>query len=83
MIRVADRSEYGWAVVEEYECDPLTSDSEDEKRLVRAEKNAKRKVMKGKRQNAAQPRENFRPASSAASRAIGSRTNSHIRRTVQ
>ena len=46
MIRVADCSDYGWAVVEEYGCDPLASDGEDEKSLIKAEKNAERKVMK-------------------------------------
>ena len=30
-IRIADRSEYGWATVEEYEEDELAANSDDEK----------------------------------------------------
>ena len=36
-IRIADRSEYGWATVEEYEEDELAANSNDGKRLFRAE----------------------------------------------
>ena len=43
-IRIADRSECGWATVEEYLADELASDSDDEKRLFRAESRAKRKM---------------------------------------
>ena len=41
-IKVADRSEYGWNTVRHYQSDPLASDSEDEKELHRAEKDAKK-----------------------------------------
>ena len=41
-IKVADRSEYGWIMVRRYQSDPLASDSEDEKELHRAEKDAKK-----------------------------------------
>ena len=44
-IRIADRSEYGWATVEEYEEDELAANSDDEKRLYRAEMRAGRKFM--------------------------------------
>ena len=39
-IKVADRSEYGWATVDEYEQDQLAADEEDAKRLEKAEKAA-------------------------------------------
>ena len=37
-IKIADRSEYGWTTVELYEHDELASDSADEKKLEKAEK---------------------------------------------
>ena len=33
LIKVADRSEFGWATVEEYVADELADNSDDEKRL--------------------------------------------------
>ena len=36
MMRIADRSEYGWATVAEYE-DELADGSDDEKRFYKAE----------------------------------------------
>ena len=42
-IRIADRSEYGWATVEEYMDDELAENSDDEKRMFRAELRAGRK----------------------------------------
>ena len=44
LIKIADRSEYGWATVDEYIEDELASDSDDEKRLFRAENRARRRV---------------------------------------
>ena len=44
LIKVADRSEFGWAVVAEYEADALATDADDERRLERAEKAAERKM---------------------------------------
>ena len=44
MIKIADRSEYGWATVDEYIEDELASDSDNEKRLFRAENRARRRV---------------------------------------
>ena len=40
-IKIADRSEYGWTTVELYEHDELVSDSADEKKLEKAEKEEK------------------------------------------
>ena len=50
-IKVADRSDYGWAVVKAYDNDELASDSEDEKRLFKAEKTAEREISKRKRRS--------------------------------
>lgn len=43
-IKIADRSEFGWVTVDEYVEDELAEDSDDEKRLFRAEGRAKRKI---------------------------------------
>ncbi len=43
MIKLTDRSEAGWLVVEEYESDELAEDSEDDKKIRRAEDKAARK----------------------------------------
>ena len=42
-IRIADRSEYGWLTVEEYNSDDLAEDSDDAKTIKSAEKRAKQK----------------------------------------
>ena len=44
MIKFADQSEAGWAMVEEYKEDALASNSEDEKRMEKAVREADRKV---------------------------------------
>ena len=36
LIRIADRSELGWKVVEEYEADEVASGSDDEKKVLSA-----------------------------------------------
>ena len=46
---MADRSEFGWATVEHYESHPLAADSDDEKRLEKAEKEAERAANKRRR----------------------------------
>ena len=43
-IKLADKSEFGWQTVNEYLSDELASDSEDEKRMYRAERRAERKI---------------------------------------
>ena len=43
LIKLADRSEVGWAVVEEYVDDDLADDSDDERRMEKAEQAAERK----------------------------------------
>ena len=46
LIKLADRSELGCAVVEEYDADMLAHDSDDEKKIEKAEKAAERKLAK-------------------------------------
>ena len=48
LIRIADRSEYVWATVSEYEEDELAEGSDDEKRLYWAELRAGKKSKAGK-----------------------------------
>ena len=49
LIKLADRSEVGWAVVEEYVDDDLADDSDDERRMEKAERAAERKVAAKRR----------------------------------
>ena len=49
LIKIADRSEYGWGVVAEYQADGLASGSDDERKLEKAELAAEKKVMKRKK----------------------------------
>ena len=48
-IKVADRSDYGLAIVQAYDTDDLVSSSEDEKRLEKAKKEAERRAAKKRR----------------------------------
>ena len=43
LIKMADAFELGWRVVNDYVANPLASDSEDEKRIYKAEATASRK----------------------------------------
>ena len=47
-IQLADVSELGWKVVTEYEANPIASDSDDEKRIYKAEARANRKAKADK-----------------------------------
>ena len=50
LIKIADRSANGWSVVAEYTADELAADSDDEKRLEKAERAAEKKAgLKTKR----------------------------------
>ena len=49
LIRIADRSELGWNVVVEYTTDELAEDSEDEKRLEKAEHTAEKAAKRRKK----------------------------------
>ena len=44
LVRMADASDLGWRIVQEYVSNPLASDEEDEKRMNRAEARANRKA---------------------------------------
>ena len=48
-IKLADRSQYGWALVDEYEDDELALDDNDSKRIEKAEKAAATKACKRKK----------------------------------
>lgn len=48
-IRIADHLELGWSVVAAYESDELADNSDDKKRLFKAEKEAERRQQKRKR----------------------------------
>lgn len=48
LIKIADKSAGGWDTVKEYESDELASDSEDDKRLKRAESRAMAKRDKAR-----------------------------------
>ena len=47
--KLADKREFGWATVNEYLSDEHASDSDDEKRIYRAERRPGRKINKEKR----------------------------------
>ena len=49
LLKIADRSEFGWAVVAEYTADELAEDSDDEKRINKAEKAAEKKAARKKK----------------------------------
>ena len=64
LIKIADRSINGWGVVQEYTADELADDSDDEKRLEKAEKAAERKagLRKRKRSQPVSTRQPPRPS---------------------
>ena len=49
LIKMADRSEFGWGLVSEYQADELAENSDDEKRIQKAEKAAEKKLNKRKK----------------------------------
>ncbi|XP_076071529.1 uncharacterized protein LOC143042904 [Mytilus galloprovincialis] len=49
LIKLADQSDNGWRTVTEYETHNLADDSEDEKRIIRAENKASRKMKSHKK----------------------------------
>ena len=52
LLKIADRSEGGWRVAEEYMKDPVANDSDDEKCIKKAEKAVEGKLAKEKREKA-------------------------------
>ena len=66
LLKIADRSEAGWKVAEEYMKDPVADDSDDEKRIRDAERTVERKIAKEKkgkrgRGNFRGPRQQYYP----------------------
>ena len=59
VIKLADRSEAGWAVVEEYKGDDLANNSEDEQRMERAEGKAEKKLAKKRKLKEAKAKDDF------------------------
>ena len=49
LIKIADKSPYGWATVKEYETDSVASNSEDEKKIERAEKEQEKNKIRPNR----------------------------------
>ena len=49
LIRIANRSDFGWDVVQEYQADELAADCDDEKKLSKAEKAAEQVSEKEER----------------------------------
>ncbi len=62
LIKLADRSKDGWQVAQEYESDDLASNSEDEKRIRKAESAVEKKRKEGKSQANNAPKR-FEPCS--------------------
>ena len=58
LIKLAYSSESGWRVVQEYQANPLAEDSEDEKRISKAQNMAYKKV-KAEKENARKPTQIF------------------------
>ncbi len=55
LILLADKSEFGWSTVSEYLTDKLAENSEDEKRIQKAEKIAEKKANKRKKDKERRP----------------------------
>ncbi|XP_061169559.1 uncharacterized protein LOC133178918 [Saccostrea echinata] len=49
VIKLADSSQLGWRVVQEYEANPIADDSDDEEKMYRAQMRAERKVFNGRK----------------------------------
>ena len=61
IIKIADKSEYSWATVQEYLTDELASNSDDEKGLFRSEKRAERKLKESKKKRVRRSDRGFQP----------------------
>ena len=80
LVKLADISDSGWAVVSEYESHQLASDSDDEKRILKAEARAARKAKEAKAKRSATRR--FQPPT-FTSTSIPVVANSTPNRTAQ
>ncbi|XP_062570680.1 uncharacterized protein LOC134232710 [Saccostrea cucullata] len=61
LIKLADSSEAGWKAVDEYVKNPIASDSDDEKRITKAQTRAERKLKEEKAKKRKNLREFTRP----------------------
>nr|XP_034316000.1 uncharacterized protein LOC117685658 [Crassostrea gigas] len=61
LIKLADSSEAGWRAVDEYTKNPIASDSEDEKKISKAQTRADRKVKEAKAKKRKDFRDSARP----------------------
>ena len=68
MLKLADWSKYGWLVVKEYEEDGLADDSEDEKRIEKAEWVVESRMQAKRRKEAVRKRGCTTGATSARTR---------------
>ena len=67
VIKMADKSQYSWATVEEYLSDELASDTDDEKRIIRSENRAAKKAKEAKKKKTNRNRFNYRPNAASTS----------------
>ena len=67
LIRIADKSDFGWETVNQYEADELASDSEDDRKIYRSERLAEKRQRdkKNKKKSLFQPRPSSAPSSAA------------------
>lgn len=73
LIKLADSSESGWCVVDEYVSNPLAEDSEDEKKIYKAQTRADSKIKKEKLKRRTDVRKNIpysKPAPSQAGNSV-------------
>ena len=78
LIRIADKSEFGWETVNQYEADELASDSEDDKRIYRPERRAEKKQKDRKKKRSVPSRSLAASTSSSATFPITSYTSSRV-----
>ena len=72
LIKLADSTDSGWRLVQEYESNPLASDSEDEKRIFKAQTRAERKI-KAEKAKRKETTKRYHPYSAGARAARKSR----------
>jgi len=61
LVKIADSAQLGWKVVQEYEANPLADDSEDERKIVKAESRAERKFKAEKQSKQGKRTTRFHP----------------------
>ena len=74
LIKLADRSEYGWRTIKEYEEDDLAKDSDNEKRIAKAEYRAEKKQKRVSAKTASSNRKTFHPFDRHRGNGVGNAT---------